>query len=81
VLLVVLPWTAAKALASYGQTFHARAETTYVVRAGDTLWSIARSRSDTGSDPRPLVTEIERENRIGPEDLVPGRALVVPVRA
>ena len=50
---------------------------TYVVRSGDTLWSIA-SRRAGGLDPRLLVQAIERENEIGPGDLVPGQSLILP---
>jgi nucleoid-associated protein YgaU len=53
------------------------ARRTYVVRQGDTLWSIA-SRASRGSDPRPLVDAIEAENGIGAADLVPGMTLSIP---
>lgn len=49
----------------------------YVVRAGDTLWSIAEA-AEPGGDPRVLVARLEQEVRGGP--LVPGERLVVPVR-
>lgn len=50
---------------------------TYVVRAGDTLWSIA-GRIAPGEDPRPLVDAIARVNGVSAGDLVPGQALVIP---
>jgi nucleoid-associated protein YgaU len=49
----------------------------YVVRPGDTLWSVA-ARVAPGSDPRPLVQRIERANGIDPGQIVPGERLVIP---
>lgn len=53
------------------------AEHRYVVRPGDTLWSIAE-RLDPGSDPRPLVDAIARANDVDPGSVLPGRSLVLP---
>jgi nucleoid-associated protein YgaU len=50
----------------------------YVVRSGDTLWSIAE-RVAPGRDPRPLVEAISEANRVDAGALVPGRTLVIPV--
>jgi len=50
----------------------------YVVRPGDTLWSIALERGPTGADPRVVVDAIERENGVGPSTLAPGRLLLIP---
>ena len=50
----------------------------YVVRPGDTLWSIA-SRGTPGADPRPLVDAIEAANHLDPGSLVPGQTLLVPL--
>jgi nucleoid-associated protein YgaU len=49
----------------------------YVVRRGDTLWSIAVSRAP-GSDPRPVVQAIADANRVDAGSLVPGQVLVIP---
>ena len=49
----------------------------YVVRSGDTLWSIAQ-RVAPERDPRPLVDAISKVNGIDAGALVPGRALVIP---
>lgn len=48
---------------------------TYVARPGDTLWSIA-SRAEPGSDPRPLVDQLEGE--LDGRPLEPGTKLVLP---
>ena len=49
----------------------------YVVREGDTLWSIAR-RLRPDADPRPLVDAIASANRVQAGTLVPGSTLVIP---
>jgi nucleoid-associated protein YgaU len=51
--------------------------TSYVVRGGDTLWSIA-VRLAPGEDPRPLVDAISAANGVEPGALVPGQTLVIP---
>ncbi len=51
----------------------------YVVKAGDTLWSIA-VRMAPGRDPRPLVDAIAEANAVDPGALVPGQPLVVPTQ-
>jgi LysM repeat protein len=50
---------------------------TYVVRPGDTLWSIAR-RSAPSVDPRLVVGAITSANRVDPGALVPGQQLTIP---
>jgi hypothetical protein len=47
----------------------------YVVRPGDTLWSIAL-RLDPSGDPRPVVDELTGE--LGGASLQPGEQLVLP---
>ena len=49
----------------------------YVVRPGDTLWSIAE-RVSPGTDPRPVVDAIASANGVDPGLLVPGQTLVLP---
>jgi LysM repeat protein len=49
---------------------------TYVVRPGDTLWSIA-ARSYTG-DPREGVWRLEQRNHLAAATIVPGEKLVLP---
>ncbi len=47
----------------------------YVVRPGDTLWSIA-TRLDPAGDPRPIVARLSQE--AGSTTVVPGEHLVLP---
>jgi len=49
----------------------------YVVRQGDTLWSIARGVAPD-EDPRPLVDEIAAANGVDAGAIVPGQTLLVP---
>jgi nucleoid-associated protein YgaU len=49
----------------------------YVVREGDTLWSIAE-RVSPGGDPRPLVDALSAANGVSAGHLVPGQVIVVP---
>lgn len=67
----------AEAVGSSGATPATRAA--YVVRAGDTLWSIAEGMVD-GEDPRPLVDSIADANELDPGALIPGQVLVIPAR-
>jgi hypothetical protein len=47
----------------------------YVVKPGDTLWTIA-TRLDPSGDPRPLVAQLARQVHGG--ELLPGSRLAVP---
>jgi LysM repeat protein len=49
---------------------------TYVVRAGDTLWTVAE-RTYAG-DPREGVWKLEQRNHLHGTTIVPGEKLVVP---
>ncbi|HEX5951430.1 MAG TPA: LysM peptidoglycan-binding domain-containing protein [Actinomycetota bacterium] len=49
----------------------------YVVRPGDTLWSIAR-RVAPGRDPRPVVDAIAAANDVQAGALLPGQTLSIP---
>jgi LysM repeat protein len=60
-----------------GRVPEASSARTYVVRPGDTLWSIAR-RSSPSVDPRLVVDAIASANQVDPGDLVPGEQLSVP---
>lgn len=50
---------------------------TVMVRAGDTLWSIAR-RSEPGSDPRAVMDAIAAANGVRGGDLLAGQRLLLP---
>ena len=52
-------------------------EQVYVVRPGDTIWSIA-SRMADGRDPRVLVDAIAARNHIDVGVVVPGQSVIVP---
>jgi nucleoid-associated protein YgaU len=52
-------------------------ESTVVVRAGDTLWSIA-SAVDGERDVRAVVDEIQALNGLRGAELVPGQTLLLP---
>ena len=69
--LALIAW-AALARASHG----AGPEQRYVVKPGDTLWSIA-ARHYAG-DPRDAIYRIDRRNHLGASMIVPGQRLVLP---
>lgn len=50
----------------------------YVVRPGDTIWSIAQHASEPGADPRVLAQRIVDANRVDAGALLPGQALRIP---
>ena len=50
----------------------------YVVRPGDTLWSIARA-ARPAADPRMVIDQIQRTNSLPTSSIVPGQRLDVPV--
>ncbi len=51
-------------------------EQSYVVRAGDTLWSIAASHY--GGDPREAVWRLQDRNHLAGTLVRPGQRLVLP---
>jgi LysM repeat protein len=69
--LGLIAW-AALARASHG----AGPEQRYVVKPGDTLWTIA-TRHYAG-DPRDAIYRIDRRNHLGGSVIVPGQRLVLP---
>ena len=48
----------------------------YVVRPGDTLWSIAAERY--GGDPRTGIWKVQRRNDLARTAITPGERLVLP---
>ena len=48
----------------------------YVIKPGDTLWSIAVSHY--GGDPREAVWNIQRENHLRSATIQPGQRIVLP---
>jgi Tfp pilus assembly protein FimV len=82
VLLVAVALVAVGAgvrVADAASNGRAYCEHTYLVRAGDTLWSVA-SRTYSGShDPRQLVFLIEQRNPLTNADIRPGEVLILPI--
>jgi LysM repeat protein len=60
-----------------GGASEGRSARTYVVRPGDTLWSVAR-RSSPSVDPRLVVSAIASANQVDPGALIPGQELTIP---
>jgi len=56
---------------------HRAAPRHYLVRPGDTLWTIASKLAGPSADPRPTVDAIVRANHLG-SSLAVGTLLVVP---
>ena len=73
---VILALLLALALSLARPSQGAEAESRYVVRAGDTLWSIAATRYS--GDPREAVWRIEQRNGLVGRPLQPGTVLVLP---
>ena len=52
---------------------------THVVKAGETLWDIAKHYSPRNADPRPVVYNIKIINKLDSAIIYPGQILSVPV--
>lgn len=50
----------------------------YVVRSGDTLWSLAARHGDPEDDPRLMIHHIRRLNGMTSSSITPGRVLLIP---
>ena len=48
------------------------------VRAGETLWAIARQAVGSGGDPRPVVDSLIAANHLRDAQIVPGQLLILP---
>ena len=75
--LVAVAWAgpAVRALGS-PETPARVSRASYVVREGDTLWTIAQ-KLEPASDPRPIVDLLSAMNGVDAGRLVPGQTLVV----
>ena len=74
-LILVCVLALAVGLAAHGSS-GAGPKRTYVVRPGDTLWSVAQ-RTYSG-DLRQGVWELQQRNHLASATIVPGEKLVVP---
>ncbi len=74
-LILVCVAAVAVGLAARGSS-GAGPKRTYVVRPGDTLWSVAQ-RAHAG-DPRQGVWELQQRNHLASATIVPGEKLVLP---
>jgi LysM repeat protein len=74
-LIVICAAALAVGLAAHSSS-GAGPKRTYVVRPGDTLWSVA-ARMYTG-DPREGIWRIEQRNHLAGSTIVPGEKLVLP---
>jgi LysM repeat protein len=75
--LLILLCTAALAvgLAAHSSS-GAGPKRTYVVKPGDTLWSVAQKMY--GGDPREGIWKIEQRNHLAAATIFPGEKLVLP---
>jgi LysM repeat protein len=74
-LIVVCAAALAVGLAAHSSS-GAGPKRTYVVRPGDTLWSVAQKTY--GGDPREGIWKIEQRNHLAGSTVVPGEKLVLP---
>ena len=74
---VALGLTGPIARAVAGPSLEPAARRTYVVRPGDTLWSIA-GRVAPGTDPRRTVAAMQAQNHVDAGSLAAGQTLLVP---
>jgi LysM repeat protein len=73
-LLSSLLWAAGAALGESDPVVARR----YRVRAGDTLWAIARREVGSEGDPRRFVEDVRRANRMTTSAIGVGQTLVLP---
>ena len=84
--LVIISTTAVALVLLLSSAVHATgagslpdASVDYRVRAGDTLWDIARELGPEGEDPRAVVHAIQEMNELAGSVIQPGQVLVIPV--
>jgi LysM repeat protein len=66
-------------IAGAGQT-HAPRSTSYTVRAGDTVWALAKRAAGSSADPRGMVDRIIALNHLATGDIQAGQHLLLPPR-
>jgi LysM repeat protein len=74
-LILVCVAALAVGLAAHGSS-GAGPKRTYVVKPGDTLWTVAEHTFS--GDPRQGVWELQQRNHLSSATIVPGEKLVVP---
>ena len=74
-LIVVCAAALAVGLAAHSSS-GAGPKRAYVVKPGDTLWSVARKMY--GGDPREGIWKIEQRNHLAAATIFPGEKLVLP---
>jgi len=79
-VVIVAVWVGTRVANATSNTA-AFSERTYVVRSGDTLWSITRGAYPGGHDLRELVFTVEQRNHLAGADIRPGEKLTLPVVA
>jgi LysM repeat protein len=78
VLATAVALVGVRAGAAAGKPAQPRPAVVYTVRAGDTLWGIARSRVGGQEDPRPYVDRLVRANHLAGGSIRIGQRLILP---
>jgi hypothetical protein len=76
--LVLLFVTAVSADAGGNSEISEPTTTTHLVVGGETLWDIALTVAESGSDVRNVVEDIKRLNSLTTSMIVPGQLLLLP---
>ena len=80
ILVVLATIWAGVCVADAASTGGAYSERIYVVRAGDTLSSVANHAYSGSRDPRQLVFLVEQRNHLANADIRPGDVLILPIQ-
>ena len=83
VLIVIITLSMMSLLGSLATGVSAKGETgavsrEYVVKKGDTLWTIAKEYNDNRKDIRRYIYEIMEVNCMKSPDLLPGQVILIP---
>jgi nucleoid-associated protein YgaU len=76
-LIFVAVWAGVR-VAHAGDDASIYTGTSYTVRAGDDLWTIAGEQYGADADPRATVHAIREANDLQTSDLQPGQSLTLP---